>query len=91
MPGWLVFLAYGAAFCLAVYADYLYPRIGWQWRVLAICLALAIGFTPPSAQLNGPAFDLLVGSVFTFFFVWGISEAFFRLFRLPHHTARRHA
>jgi hypothetical protein len=91
MPTWLVFLVYGLAFSLAVYMDYRFPRIGWHWRAVAICFALAIGFTPPSAALNGPEFDLLVGSVFTFLFVWGISEAFFRLFRLPHHTTRRHA
>lgn len=91
MPGWSVFLVYAAAFSLAVWIDYESPRPGWYWRVVAVAVALAIGLTPPPAQLAGPEFDLLVGAVFTLLFVWGISEAFFRLFHLPHHAARRHA
>ena len=91
MPGWLVFLVYAAAFAVAVWIDYEFPRAGWYWRVVALALALAIGLTPPPPQLAGPVFDLGVGAAFTILFAWGISEAFFRLFHLPHHVARRHA
>ncbi len=91
MPGWLVFLVYAAAFSLAVWVDYEFPRVGWYWRVVAVAVALAIGLTPPPPSLAGPEFDLLVGAAFTFLFVWGICEMFFRLFHLPHHAVRRHA
>jgi hypothetical protein len=36
--------------------------------------------------LTGPEFDLTVGAVFTLLFTWGICEAFFRLFHIPHHA-----
>jgi hypothetical protein len=91
MPGWIVFLVYAAAFFLATWLDYYFPRVHWYWRVVAIALALAIGLTPPSPRLNGPEFDLIVGAVFTLLFVWGISEVFFRLFHLPHHALQHHA
>ena len=85
MPGWLVLLVYAAAFLLAVYLDYRFERVGWYWRVVAVALAFAIGLTPPPARYVGPGFDLTVGAVFTLLFVWGIAEAFFRLFHLPHY------
>jgi hypothetical protein len=91
MPSWLVFLVYAAAFFLAVWVDYEFSRVGWYWRVVAVLVAVAIGLTPPPPQFSGSGFDLVVGAVFTFLFVWGISEAFFRLFHLPHHVARRQA
>ncbi len=91
MPGWLVFLVYGVAFFLAVWMDYEFPRVGWYWRVVAMMVALAIGLTPPPPQFAGSGFDLSVGAIFTFLFAWGVSEALFRLFHLPHHSARRHA
>lgn len=91
MPGWIVLLVYAAAFSLATWADYYFPRVHWYWRVFAVALALAIGLTPPSPRLTGPEFDLAVGAVFTLLFVWGISEAIFRLFHLPHHSVQHHA
>jgi len=95
MPGWIVFLVYAAAFFFAAWLDYYFPRVHWSWRVAAVVLALAIGLTPPPPRLTGPGFDLAVGAVFTLLFVWGISEAFFRLFHIPHHSphhvAARHA
>jgi hypothetical protein len=84
MSAWMVLLAYAAAFGLAVLLDYLFPRVAWHWRVLAVLVALALGMTPPGAQLEGPEFDLVVGSAITLLLVWGISEVFFRLFHLPH-------
>lgn len=91
MPGVVVFLVYAAAFALAVWLDYELPKIGWYWHVVAVLVALAIGLTPMPMQLAGPEFELLVGALFAFLFIWGISEAFFRLFHLPHHVARHHA
>ena len=86
MPAWLVFLVYAAAFFLAAWLDYYFPRVHWYWRVVAVALALAIGLTPPSPRLNGPEFDLAVGGVFTLLFVWGICEVFFHIFHVPHHA-----
>jgi hypothetical protein len=93
MSAWWVLLVYGAAFALAVALDYLFPRVSWPWRVVAVLLALALGLTPPGPQLEGPAFDLAVGGCITFLLAWGISELFFRLFHLPHaqRAMHRHA
>ncbi len=89
MSGWIVFLVYAAAFSLAVWLDYYFPRVHWGWRVAALLLAISLGFTPPSPSWTGPEFDLAVGAVFTLLFMWGLSEAFFRVFHIPHHLSRR--
>jgi hypothetical protein len=76
---------YAAAVALAIFLDWRFGKIRWYWHVLAVALALGIGFMRPIEGLAGPRFDLAAGALFTFLFVWGVSEVFFKVFRLPHH------
>ena len=77
MPGLLVALNYGLAFCLAMAALYFY-HANWYWHVLAILVALLIGLTPMPVEWQGPVLDLSVGFVFTFLFLWGAAAPLFR-------------
>ncbi len=77
MNFYLVVLVYACSFLLAVVLLYLF-HTAWYWHVLSIAAALVIGLWPPPAPLAGrPVFDLLVGFLFIFLFVWGIGEPFF--------------
>jgi hypothetical protein len=76
---------YCVALVLAIFLDWRFGRIRWYWHVGAVALAIAVGFMRPLEGLAGPKFDLAIGATFTFLFVWGVSEVFFKAFRLPHH------
>lgn len=72
----LVFLVYGCSFALALVLLYFF-HARWYWHVLSIAAAFAIGMYPPPEQWAGPKFDLLLGFLFVFLFVWGVGEIFF--------------
>jgi hypothetical protein len=80
-----VVVVYSVALALAIFLDWRFGKIRWYWHVAAIALALTLGFMRPLEGLAGPKWDIAVGALFTFLFVWGISEFFFKVLRIPHH------
>ena len=80
-----VFLAYGSAILGALLVLYFFHARSWYWHTLSVTLALVIGLAPLPAEWRGPEYDVMVGSVFLFLLVWGVSAPVFR-----HRTPRAH-
>jgi hypothetical protein len=75
--GW-VFLAYGASVAVSLYLLWHFHAQSWYWHVLSVLVAFAIGLAPPLPGISGSQWDLAIGSVFTFLFLWGVAAPLFR-------------
>lgn len=75
--GW-VFLAYGASVAVSLLLLWRFRARPWYWHVFSVLLAFAIGLAPPVPSLSSPQWDLAIGSVFTFLFLWGAAAPLFR-------------
>jgi hypothetical protein len=78
----LAIAVYILAIGIPVYLLYHFHSSAWYWHVLAIVIALALGFVPTPAEYKSTTFDLMFGGVFIFLMVWGIGGLI--VFR-PHH------
>lgn len=72
MPNIWVVLLYGVVVSLAVFLLWYFSAQAWYWHVLSLAAALALGLMPAPVGWQGPAFDVLFGSVFLFLIVWGV-------------------
>ncbi|HWB98589.1 MAG TPA: hypothetical protein VG672_17890 [Bryobacteraceae bacterium] len=72
MSSMWVFLSYGVSLALAVLLLYFFHARSWYWHMLSVLCALALGLLPPLEKWQGPAYDLMLGSVFVFLLIWGI-------------------
>lgn len=68
----LVVLVYLLAIGVPVYLLYRFRSQSWYWHILAIVVAVSLGFVPTPPSLKSAAFDLVFGAVFTSLVVWGI-------------------
>ena len=68
----LVILVYLLSIAIPVYLLYLFRSQAWYWHVLAIVVALALGFVPTPPSLKSAAFDLIFGAVFLLLLIWGL-------------------
>lgn len=84
----VVVLVYGVSVILALALLYWLGPKAWYWHMVSVALALAVGLIPPPQAWRGAAYDLAVGFVFVFLFVWGLGAP---LCDGPHHFRRRHA
>ena len=84
----LVYAAYAISAALALGLLYFY-HARWYWHVLSVCVALAIGFSPPIPGWDGAARDLVYGFVVLFLLLWGVGEPFAH--RFHRHREPRHA
>ena len=57
---------------LPVYLLYRFHPLAWPWHVLAVILALAIGFAPGTAFLNTVPGTFLYGFAIGFLGIWGL-------------------
>jgi hypothetical protein len=73
-----VMIAYGCSFLLALILLFFSGPQRWYWHILSLLVAFGVGLTPMPAKLNTPQGSLIVGSVFTFFLVWGVAAPLFR-------------
>lgn len=83
MDSRIVFLVYTASFLLAVFLLWRYTAPRWYWHVASVIIALGIGLMPPRGDFSGPIYDMTVGALFIFFFVWGAGIV---VERIAHHT-----
>lgn len=72
MSAMWVFLSYGISLGLAVFLLYFFHARSWYWHMLSVLLALGLGLVPPVQNWQGPAYDLILGSIFVFLLIWGI-------------------
>ena len=78
----LVFLS---ALLLPVYLLRRFHSQAWPWHVLAIIVALVIGFIPGTALLNSTAGTFVFGFAILFLLIWGAGG----LIGFAHHDERR--
>ena len=76
-----VMVAFGCSALLALILLFFMGPKRWYWHILSVLLSLGIGLTPIPASLNTPQGSMIIGSVFTFFFVWGAAAPLFRRWR----------
>ncbi len=57
---------------LPIFLLYHFHRLAWPWHVLAVIVALAIGFAPGTALLNTVPGTFLYGFAIGFLGIWGI-------------------
>lgn len=77
MPIYLVLLAYGLAFVLALLLLYRFEPLHWSLHLASVLVALAIGMWKLPPVLTTPEGTLAVGAVFLFLFTWGAFAPFF--------------
>ncbi len=81
---WVV-LAYASAVALALLLLYFFRAKPWYWHLISVALAVVLGLTPMPTRWQGPTCDLLLGFLFVFLLLWGVSGPFFRV---SHHPGR---
>ncbi|HEY1495733.1 MAG TPA: hypothetical protein VGF49_14370 [Candidatus Solibacter sp.] len=64
-----------------------FHSVSWYWYLLAVVVAMTLGFIPMPAQMQNPAFDLVFGFVFIALLIWGVCGLL--LFQV--HRGERHA
>jgi hypothetical protein len=57
---------------LPIYLLYHFHPLAWPWHVLAVILALAIGFSPGTSLLNTVPGTFLYGFAIGFLGIWGL-------------------
>ena len=73
-----VMIAFGCSALLALSLLLFLGAKRWYWHILSFLLSLGIGlYKPIPAVLNTPNGSMIIGSAFTFFFVWGVAAPFF--------------
>jgi hypothetical protein len=90
MSPFLVALCYGSALALSLFLLQHFGVTHWYWHALSLAAALVLGLTPLPEALNTPQMTLVVGWVFTFFFVWGLAAPVFALLTHPPHIGGHH-
>ena len=78
----LPFVVYGAAALITLALLYFFRARAWYWHVLSVLVALAVGLIPIPPKYNTAQGTLVVGSVFVFLLLWGVSAPFFRKRRI---------
>jgi hypothetical protein len=73
-----VMVAFGCSALLALVLLLFMGPKRWYWHVLSLTVSLGVGLTPIPASLNTPRGSMIIGSVFTFFFVWAVAAPLFR-------------
>lgn len=86
MDSFWVVLAYGSAFTAALLLLLFFHARRWFWHAASIVVALVIGLMPLPRDWQSPRNDLIIGSVFLFFFLWGAMAPLFA----EHHTHHHH-
>ena len=91
MPAWIVTSVYGFAIAAAVALLYFFGMRSWYWHALSVLLAIVIGLVPPPVTWQGPGYDLTIGAVCLFLFLWGALSPLFMKRHRPHHKQPHHA
>jgi thiamine transporter ThiT len=63
---------------------YLLAPKRWYWHAVSVALAMALGLMPMPAHWQGQSVDLVMGFLFVFFLLWGVSAPLFRTFHRSH-------
>jgi hypothetical protein len=84
MSSMRVFTAYACAAGLPFVLLHFFHARAWYWHALSIGLALALGVTPTPVEWSSPGTDLMIGSAFVFFLVWGLAAPLFRTHHAMH-------
>ncbi len=71
----LIFLL---AVCLPVILLRCYRSVAWPWHVLAVIVAVAIGFAPATALLNSLWGTFLYGFAVLSLLIWGVGGLIMR-------------
>jgi hypothetical protein len=69
-------VTYAISFAAAALVLWRFGAARWYWHFLAVAFALAIGLMPQIEGMQGTAYDITVGCLFIFFFVWGAGIVF---------------
>jgi hypothetical protein len=78
MSATLAFVTYAASMGLALILLGVFHARPWYVHSASVLLALGIGLVPPPAGWGGPVYDLSVGALFSFFFIYGAAAPLFR-------------
>jgi hypothetical protein len=78
---YLEYSAFAAAIGIPILLLWFFGRQAWFLHVLAVAVALAIGFAPPTPVLNAmnggmPVGTFIYGFVVGIFMIWGIGGLF---------------
>ena len=76
-----VFAAYACAVGLPLVLLYFWRAQAWYWHALSIGVALGLGLIPMPSEWSNPRTDLMIGSAFVLFLVWGLAAPLFRSHR----------
>jgi len=64
-------ITYALSFVAAVVLLWRFGGARWYWHLGALALALVIGLMPQIEGMQGTAYDIVVGCLFIFLFIWG--------------------
>jgi hypothetical protein len=64
-------ITYALAFVAAVVVLWRFGGARWYWHLAAVVAALGIGLMPQIEGMQGVAYDIVVGCLFIFLFIWG--------------------
>lgn len=64
-------ITYALSFVAAVVILWRFGGARWYWHLAAVVLALAVGLMPQIEGWQGKAYDIVIGCLFIFLFVWG--------------------
>jgi len=79
-------LVYLAAIALPFYALHHFHAVAWYWHLLAIAVAVSLGFYPVPVELQRRGFDLVFGFAIVALLFWGIGG-----FIVPRAHREKHA
>lgn len=64
-------ITYALSFIAAAVILWRFGGARWYWHIAAVAAALAVGLMPQIEGWQGTAYDIVVGCLFIFLFVWG--------------------
>jgi hypothetical protein len=64
-------ITYALSFVAAVVVLWRFGGARWYWHLGAVVLALAVGLMPQIEGMQGMAYDIVIGCLFIFLFIWG--------------------
>lgn len=64
-------ITYALSFLIAVALLWRFGGARWYWHLLAIAASLGVGLMPQIEGMQGKAYDIAVGCLFIFLFIWG--------------------
>ncbi len=91
MSATIAFATYAASMGLALIFLAVFHARPWYIHTVSVLLAIGIGLTPTPAGWGGQVYDLSVGALFSFLFIYGAAAPLFRTHGGSHHMKPHHA